>query len=387
MKKIIVLGSTGSIGTNTLRVISQFPAKFKVEALSVDSNIKLLLQQIKRFKPKAVAVKDANKAGILKRNIGQRAPRLKIYEGEDGLRELAAWKSADIVVIAISGTAALLPTLKAIESGKQIALANKEALVTAGKIITTLAKRKGVDVIPVDSEHSAIFQCLGGTRERSRLSKIYLTGSGGPLRKVPKKDFDKLSKSDILRHPKWKMGKKITIDSATLMNKGLEVIEARWLFDVDVDRIQVLIHPEAIVHSMVEFVDSSILAQLAFPDMRLPILYALTFPDRYKANLPKVDFSEVKNLSFHKPDVRRFPCLSLAYEAIKKGGVSPCVLNASNEEAVKAYLGGAIKFSRIPHIIERVLNKHENIKNPTFKDIINIDKWTKEETKKICYRF
>lgn len=387
MKKIIVLGSTGSIGTNTLRVISQFPAKFKVEALSVDSNIKLLLQQIKRFKPKAVAVKDANKARILRRSMGQKASRLKIYEGEDGLGELAAWKSADIVVIAISGTAALLPTLRAIESGKQIALANKEALVTAGKIITTLAKRKGVDIIPVDSEHSAIFQCLGGTRERSRLSKIYLTGSGGPLRKVPKKDFDKLSKKDILRHPKWKMGKKITIDSATLMNKGLEVIEAHWLFDVDVDRIQVLIHPEAIVHSMVEFVDSSILAQLAFPDMRLPILYALTFPDRYKANLPKVEFSEVKNLSFHKPDVRRFPCLSLAYEAIKKGGVSPCVLNASNEEAVKAYLEGAIKFSRIPHIIERVLNKHENIKNPTFKDIINIDKWTKEETKKICYRF
>jgi len=386
MKKITLLGSTGSIGTNALRIISQFPAEFKVEALAADSNIELLREQIKRFKPGFVAVRDVNKARQLRKDLGARNTRLKIYGGDEGIQEAAQCKSADIAVIAISGTAALLPTIKAIEAKKQIALASKEALVTAGRIITALAGKNGVDIIPVDSEHSAIFQCLDGPGSRRYLSKIYLTGSGGPLREVPKRNFDKLSRKQILKHPKWKMGKKITVDSATLMNKGLEVIEARWLFGVGSKEINVLIHPEAIVHSMVEFVDGSVLAQLALTDMKIPILYALTFPERYKTLLPKLEFSKLKNLSFHKPDTNKFPCLGLAYKAMEKDGTSPCVLNAANEEAVRAFLAGKIKFSRIPKIIEKLLSKHRNIKTPTLEDILNTDRWAKEEAKKICCR-
>ncbi|PIU41848.1 MAG: 1-deoxy-D-xylulose-5-phosphate reductoisomerase [Candidatus Omnitrophica bacterium CG07_land_8_20_14_0_80_42_15] len=384
MKKIVLLGSTGSIGTNTLDVVSRFPGKFKIDALSVDSNIDLLLRQIKQFRPKAVAVRDIKKAAILKKTASSIIKGLKIYEGDEGVEELAGRRDADIVVVAISGTAALSPILRAMGSKKRIALANKEALVSAGKIITDFAKKKKIEIIPVDSEHSAIFQCLDGKGSRSYLSKIYLTGSGGPLRNVSKKDFNKLSTKDVLNHPKWKMGKKITVDSATLMNKGLEVIEAHWLFDVEVDKIEVLIHPEAIIHSMVEFSDGAILAQLANPDMRLPILYALSFPERYKTIFPKVAFSEIRKFSFYSPDTGKFPCLSLAYRVIRDGGSSPCVLNASNEEAVKAFLSGRIKFTKIPVIIEKVLSKHKNIKNPTLTDILDKERWAKEEAKVLC---
>lgn len=387
MKRVAILGSTGSIGTNALRIISRYPKKFRVEALSADSNVKLLGEQIKRFAPRAVAVRDLDKARQLRRALGRRSRGLRIYEGEEGIWQLAEWKGSDIVLIAISGTAALIPTVKAIECKKQIALANKESLVTAGKIVMQLAKKKGVDIIPVDSEHSAIFQCLDGPKSRKYLSRIYLTGSGGSLRNVPRKDFDRLSKRDILNHPKWKMGKKITIDSATLMNKGLEVIEARWLFDAPVDNVEVLIHPEAIVHSMAEFVDGSVLAQLAFTDMRIPILYALTFPERYETSLPKVSFSAVKQLTFYKPDTRKFPCLDLAYEAIKKGSTYPCVLNASNEIAVRAFLDDKIKFSRIPKIIERVLLAHRAAKDPALEDILDVDRWAREEARSICSHF
>jgi len=384
MKKIVLLGSTGSIGTNTLDVVSRFPGKFKIDALSVDSNIDLLLRQIKQFRPKAVAVRDIKKAAILKKTASSIIKGLKIYEGDEGVEELAGRRDADIVVVTISGTAALSPILRAMGSKKRIALANKEALVSAGKIITDFAKKKKIEIIPVDSEHSAIFQCLDGKGSRSYLSKIYLTGSGGPLRNVSKKDFNKLSTKDVLNHPKWKMGKKITVDSATLMNKGLEVIEAHWLFDVEVDKIEVLIHPEAIIHSMVEFSDGAILAQLANPDMRLPILYALSFPERYKTIFPKVAFSEIRKFSFYSPDTGKFPCLSLAYRVIRDGGSSPCVLNASNEEAVKAFLSGRIKFTKIPVIIEKVLSKHKNIKNPTLTDILDKERWAKEEAKVLC---
>lgn len=386
MKKLTILGSTGSIGTNTLNIVSLYPDKFKVAALSADSNVDLLLEQIKKFRPREVAVKDRSKAALLKKRLGRRSG-LKIYESDNGICEMAAKSRADIAVIAISGTAALMPTVEAIKSGKQIALASKEALVTAGGLITDLAKRKNVKIIPVDSEHSAIFQCLDGKGAMGFLSKIYLTGSGGPLRNVLKKDFDKLSHSEILNHPKWKMGKKITVDSATLMNKGLEVIEAHWLFGVDVDNVEVIIHPEAIVHSMVEFVDGSVMAQLALPDMKLPILYALTYPERYKTDFPRADFSAIRNLTFYKADAVKFPCLRLAYEAIKKGGSYPCVLNAANEEAVRAYLKGAIKFSKIPLIIEQVLKRHKYVKAPSLEDILNIDSLTKEEVKRHCSRF
>ncbi|MDD5680338.1 MAG: 1-deoxy-D-xylulose-5-phosphate reductoisomerase [Candidatus Omnitrophica bacterium] len=379
-KKICILGSTGSIGRNALRVISDLSDRFQVCGLSAHSNIRLLAEQVNRFKPDAIAVSDESRAYELSRNL---KCRVNIFAGKDAHEELAAQKEADIILIAITGSASIRPTYAAVSHGKDIALASKEALVSAGHIITREAKRRNSVIIPVDSEHSAVFQCLAGN-DASKVRKLYITSSGGPLLNIPKRNFKNLSRRDVLNHPKWKMGKKISVDSATMMNKGLEIIEAKWLFGIDIDKIKVLIHPEAIVHSMVEFVDGSLLAQLGVTDMRLPIQHALSYPERYENSLKPLDLSKVGKLTFDKPDTVKFTSLKIAYEAAKEGGSAPCVLNASNETAVKAFLAGKVKFTDIPVIIEKVLSKHKKIEFPSLEEIEAIGRWAEEEVERFC---
>ncbi|MBI4335178.1 MAG: 1-deoxy-D-xylulose-5-phosphate reductoisomerase [Candidatus Omnitrophica bacterium] len=386
MKKIAILGSTGSIGVNTLNVISAFKDKFQVVGLSANSNLNLLKEQIDRFRPKVACLADrqacamsGDKSGLIK---GVR--RTKIVSGLDGLIEVATHPEADLVVMAIVGSASLIPLLKAIEAKKEIALASKEAMVSAGEIVVRAAGKNNVKIIPVDSEHSAIFQCLNG-RPRGELKKIYLTGTGGPLRKVSGRQFDTLTAGEVLNHPKWKMGKKISVDSATLMNKGLEVIEAKWLFSAPLEKIEVLIHPEALVHSMVEFIDASILAQVSVPDMRLPIQYALAYPERLPQKFSLyMDFMKSGRITFSRPNTRKFPCLALAYSAAREGGTHPAVLNASNEEAVMSYLEGRIKFTDIPRIVEKALSRHRGKITPDLNDILNADAWSREEVRRNC---
>ncbi len=381
-RRIAVLGSTGSIGVNTLKVASALKEEIEVVALSADSNIKLLAEQARIFKPKVISVRDSILASKIRGSVPSKT---EVLFGTDGLNEIASGNGVDIVVFAISGSSCLIPLIRAISQKKTIALANKEALVSAGSLIMRLAKEKLAPIIPIDSEHSAIFQCLEG--ERSYLKKIYLTATGGPLLNVAKNRFDKLSPRFILNHPKWEMGRKISVDSATMMNKGLEIIEAKWLFGIDENMIEVLVHPEAIVHSMVELTDGTIFAQLGVPDMRLPIQYALTYPHRFTNTAGEVNFSNL-NLSFKKPDLNKFPCLELAREALKKGGTYPAVLNASDEEAVRVYLEGKIKFSRIPYIVEKTMERHKgiNTKSPSLDDICNAQKWAREEAIKLCCR-
>ncbi|MEW6170745.1 MAG: 1-deoxy-D-xylulose-5-phosphate reductoisomerase [Candidatus Omnitrophota bacterium] len=374
MKRIAILGSTGSVGQSTLSVIRQFPDKFLVEALSTCNNATLLSEQINKFNPKnAVIVNETKK---IKNNFSN----TKIYFGKDNLKKIVIDKNIDLVVIAISGAAALIPLIEAIKHKKTIALANKESLVMAGHIVIKMAKENKVKIIPIDSEQSAIWQCLEGNNKKD-ISKIYLTASGGPLNNVSLKNFRNLSKNKILNHPRWKMGRKITVDSATLMNKGLEVIETKWLFGIDLDSINVLIHPEAIIHSMVEFCDGSLMAQLSNTDMRFPIQYALTYPERYRSNFKKLDFLKIKSLNFKKPDFKKFPCLGLAYQVARDGGSMPCVLNASNEEAVDAFLNDNLKFIHIPKVVEKILSKHKKISNPNLNEILEIDKWARHRTK------
>ena len=382
MKKITILGSTGSIGINTLKVISRYHTKFSVQALTCGSNVDLLARQAKIFRPKALGVRDMSKVKKLKEKV--KGLNARIFAGAQGIEEIARNVKADTVVMAISGNASLLPLIGAIEQKDKVLIASKEPLVSAGGIIMDLAKKKNCKIIPLDSEHNAIFQCLKG-HDIKELKNIYLTGSGGPLRLVKHSLFSRLSIKKVLAHPKWKMGKKISVDSATLMNKGLEVIEARWLFDMPLKRIKVLIHPEAIVHSMIEFVDGAFLAQLGMPDMRLPIQYALDFPRRLKSNKFNVDFSALRALTFYNPDHNRFPCLGLAYEALKRGGSAPCVLNAANEEAVGMFLKKRIGFTAIPKIIEKVMNLHKIIKSPELNDIISADKWARREASHTCH--
>ena len=381
MKKVVILGSTGSIGKNALDIISRHKDKFKVIGLTAQNNFKLLSKQADLFKVKHLAIKDDSKYKELKRSLKTR-PK-KLLKGIEGISEIASMKEADIVLIAISGTSAITPLVKAIKAKKRIALANKEAIVSAGKIIMDTARSKKVDIIPVDSEHNSIFQCIKG-EDKSEIEKIFLMGTGGPLREVPKNIFDRLKLNNILNHPVWKMGKKISVDSATMMNKGLEIIEASHLFGIDTRKIEVLFHPEAIIHAMVEFKDGNIMANLFSPDMRHPIIYALNFPERVTTKLPRVDFSKVKNISFQKPDKKKFPALEACYDAAKKGGTYPACLNSANEEAVHLYLKGKIKFTGIVKTIKKVLARHKNIKNPTLKDILYVDKWAKEEVKTLC---
>jgi len=382
-KRIAILGSTGSIGTSTLDVISRLDGEFEVTALSCESNVRLLAGQAQRFRPKIVCVGRGRQNLNLKRSLPS---GIRIVSGRDGLKEIVSRGDVDVLVLAISGMAALVPLAEAAKKKVRIALANKEALVSAGPVIAALAKKSGAEIIPVDSEHSAIFQCLDGRREF--LSKVILTASGGPLLDIGAKKFDSLARRRILDHPKWKMGRKITVDSATMMNKGLEIMEAQYLFDVAEDRIEVLIHPEAIIHSMVEFIDGSVLAQLAVPDMRIPIQYALTYPIRRYRHAGTVDFSRIGKLTFRKPDTRKFPCLKLARAAARAGGGAPAVLCAADEEAVRSYLDGRIKFSRIPEVIGKVLLRYRKTKKkrPLLGEILAAAEWAKEEARSICYQ-
>ena len=376
LKKVVILGSTGSIGISTLKVIERFPDKFKVVGLTAYNNFKLLERQIKKFSPAYVA---ANAKGVayLKGNVGGR--RIRILNVEEDLEGLVALRSVDIVVIAMRGSAALRPFLSAVRAGKIVAPANKEALVIAGDILMKEAKRHKAMIIPVDSEQSAIFQCLEG-RNRSELKKVLLTASGGALLNVPKSRFDRLSVGQILDHPRWKMGKKITVDSATLMNKGFEIIEAKVLFQLSMDQIQVVIHPEAIIHSMAEFKDGSIIAQLSITDMRLPIQYALTYPERLESGLKPTNFFEVGQFNFRKPDLKKFPSLALAIHVGHCGGTLPSVLNAADEIAVDAFLNKRIKFSDIFRIVEKIVCRHKVTTDPTLKKILEADRWARQET-------
>ncbi|MDR1774775.1 MAG: 1-deoxy-D-xylulose-5-phosphate reductoisomerase [Clostridioides sp.] len=396
MKKLSILGSTGSIGTQTLDVVRNNPDKFQVIAISANKNVDLIVEQIREFKPKYVCMQDERAYKKLKELISNNREifsidkdiiyneknfsdkdKIKILCGTEGLKEIASIDEVDIVLTAVVGMVGLVPTMAAIEKGKDIALANKETLVTAGEHVMNFAKEKGVKILPVDSEHSAVFQSLQG-ENKSSIEKIILTASGGPFRGKKRSELEKVTKNEALKHPNWSMGHKITIDSSTLMNKGLEVIEAKWLFDVPVDKIDVVVHPQSIIHSMVQFEDSSVIAQLGCPDMRLPIEYALMYPKRTKNNLERLDLAKVATLTFEKPDFDTFPCLKLAYEVLKKGYTYPTVLNAANEVLVEKFYEDKISFYDIPYYIEKVLEVHNYIKNPSIEDILEVDKWAKE---------
>jgi len=380
MKRLAVLGSTGSIGRNTLEVIRNFPEKFHVAALSAHSNTGLLSAQTKEFNPELVCVTDESKTCLGKSGVKSKA---KLFFGFSGLEEMLEDRRIDMVILAISGSSALLPLWKTLEEKKEIALANKEALVMAGPLISRMAAKKKIKIIPIDSEQSAIWQCLEG-EDRTKLNKIYLTASGGPFRGKTKAELKKINLKDALVHPRWKMGKKNTVDSATLINKGLELMEAMCLFGVGIEKIEVLIHPEAIIHSMVEFVDGAVKAQLAVPDMRIPIQYAMSYPERLAVNIEKIDFAKLKSLNFAKPDFEKFPCLRLAYEAARLSGTAPCVLNAANEISVSAFMENKLKFVAIPEIIEKVLKAHQSIKDPSLKDILDADNWAREKATELA---
>lgn len=382
MKAISILGSTGSIGVSALDVVSRYPDKFRVAALSAGSNTDLLAEQIRRHRPRIVSVIDEHRAAALRDNLGKSGPLPDVVWGEDGYKKTASVPEADIVLSAMVGAAGLLPTLQAIEAGKDIALANKETLVMAGEIVMGAALRKGVRILPVDSEHSAIFQCLEG-RRNNRIRKILLTASGGPFLHLPRERFGEITVADALNHPNWKMGKKITVDSATMMNKGLEMIEAHWLFGADMDRIEVVVHPESIVHSMVEWMDGSVLAQMGVPDMRGPIAYALSYPDRLDGVTSPVDFARSGNLTFLPPDPARFPSLRLAFEAGKRGGTAPAAMNAANEVAVARFLAGDLGFTDIPRVITECVKRHRVIDSPEIGQILEADRWARSEAGKL----
>jgi len=379
MKRIVLLGSTGSIGTSALDVIGKHRDRFRVVALAAGTNIGLLKEQILAFQPAVAAVKDGELAEKLRESLGVQGKKTSILWGSSGYEEAASLREGDLVLSAMVGAAGLVPTMAAIEAGKDIALANKETLVTAGRIVTDRVLSKGVRLIPVDSEHSAIFQCLEG-QDRDRLKRILLTASGGPFFRLPKEAFGKITPADALRHPNWVMGKKITIDSATMMNKGLEVIEARWLFDVDAGRIDVIIHPQSIIHSMVEFRDGSVLAQLGIPDMRVPISYALGYPHRLEDGRFAPDFLKTGPLEFHPPDPDRFPCLGLAFRAVREGGSLPAVLNGANEIAVEAFLSGRIAFTDIPRVIEKTMDVHGSFEPRNIGEVLDADRWSRKTT-------
>ena len=368
---VAILGSTGSIGTQTLDVIDRHSELFEVYALTAHSNIDLLVEQARIYRPEVVAIADERHYKTLREALD--GLPIKVFAGADSICQIAAMSPIDTVVTAMVGYSGLLPTVKAIEAGKKIALANKETLVVAGELVTDLALRNRVDIVPIDSEHSAIFQCLVGENENS-VEKLILTASGGAFRDTPKDDLRLATAADALRHPTWKMGAKITIDSATMMNKGFEVIEARWLFDIPIDKIEVIIHPQSIVHSMVQFCDGSIKAQLGQPDMRHPIQYALTFPDRLDAQVERANLADIHQLTFERPNYEKFRNLGLAYDALRRGGNIPCILNAANEVAVDAFLKGKIGFFAMSDIIEQTISETAFISSPTLDDYIATDR-------------
>ncbi|MGI6678536.1 MAG: 1-deoxy-D-xylulose-5-phosphate reductoisomerase [Dehalobacterium sp.] len=373
MKCISLLGSTGSIGRQTLEVVDWFPKEFSITALAAHSNVDLLAEQIKKYHPHLAVIYDENLYPALK----ERLPSFKgeILTGMEGLIAAATLPQADILFTAVSGVIGLQPTLQGIAAGKDIALANKETLVAGGSLVMPLAREHGVKIIPVDSEHSAVFQCL---EEGETIEKILLTASGGPFRTYTRGEMETVTPEMALKHPTWRMGAKITIDSATMMNKGLEVIEARWLFDIPFENISVVIHPQSVIHSMVQYQDGSILGHLGKTDMKIPIQYALTYPHRWQNHLARLDFGQLKQITFEEPDFERFPCLRLAYEAGQAGGTYPVVLNGANEVLVQEFLLGKIDFMDIPRYIEGILRKHEMIRRPTLEDILTSDRWARE---------
>ena len=380
-RSLAILGSTGSIGINTLKVVDKYPDRFKIVALSAFNNVGLLKKQIIKYRPSYVAVhsKFLNELKVCFCSL-----KIKFFDVEKEVQYLAGLKEVDTVVLAMRGAGALAPFLEAARCGKRIAPANKEAIVIAGDILMKEARKHKAEIIPIDSEQSAIFQCLDG--QKVQVKKVHLTASGGPLRNVSVKDFSKMTVNDILRHPRWQMGPKITVDSATLMNKGFEFIEAQKLFGLSFNQIDILIHPEAIVHSMVEFIDGSFLAQLAVTDMRLPIQYALTYPERLDTGLKTLDLIKIKSLNFQAPDWKKFPALELALEVAQKGGTFPSVLNAADEEVVDVFLNGKIGFTSIYKVIEKVVRRHKIYKHPSLDDIYAADRWAREEVRSILWQ-
>ncbi len=381
MKTIAVLGSTGSVGVTTLDVVSRFGDRFRVAAMAAGRNVKLLAEQVRRFRPELVSVADGEAAGQLKELLGSH--KVEITTGLEGATAVATWPQAQLVVSALVGALGLRPTLRAIEAGKDIAFANKEVLVVAGEVVTRAAQANGVKLLPVDSEHNALFQCLEG-RKRSAVKRIILTASGGPFRTWPRERFDQISVADALKHPTWQMGAKITIDSATLMNKGLEVIEARWLFGLGASQISVIIHPQSIIHSMVEMIDGSVLAEMAIPDMAIPVAYALAFPERLPMDhLRALSLADSGALTFEQPDLTRFPCLRLAYQALETGGTMPACLNAANEELVAGFLARKIRFLEIPRHIETVMRRHHGGPARSLEDVLETDSWARAATREL----
>lgn len=380
MKKITILGSTGFIGASALKVIEANPDEYKAVALAAGDNVDLLFEQIKIFQPFAAAVSREDLANTLKERL-KGYSKTEVLFGAKGLSGLAALNEADTVISAMSGASGLIPTWEAINAGKEIALANKETMVMAGPIIMDLAKRKNISILPIDSEHSAIFQSLQGHRKED-LKRVILTASGGPFRNLSLEEMKNVTPALALKHPNWNMGKKITIDSATLMNKGLEAIEARWLFDLAMDQIDILVHPESIIHSMVEYIDGSVIAQLGIPDMITPISYALSYPRHIKTNLPALKLEEVGSLTFDKPDMERFRCLALALQAIEAGGSMPAVMNGANEIAVESFLNGRIGFLQIPVLIEKTIKAHTPFQPDGIEAIMEADAWARRTAKK-----
>jgi 1-deoxy-D-xylulose-5-phosphate reductoisomerase len=376
MKNVVLLGSTGSIGTSTLKIVEDLPDRLRLVGLAAGNNVTLLGEQATRHQPEAVCVHSAGHVEALRRLVPHGT---QICSGPEGLIQLATLPSADIVLIAIVGTAGLRPALAAIRAGKDIAVASKEILVMAGEAVMTEARKHGVRVLAVDSEHSAIFQCLDG-KPASSVRQLWLTASGGPFRTTPREEFPGITVQRALKHPCWVMGRKITIDSATLFNKGLEMIEARWLFEIEMARVQVVVHPQSIVHSMVEFVDGSLLAQLSTPDMCLPIQYALTYPDRVSSERVQTNLARLGSLTFEEPDVERFPALTLARRAGELGGTLPAVLNAANEVAVEAFCNGKITFPEISEAVAHVMDRHNWIHPATLEQIFEADAWARAET-------
>jgi 1-deoxy-D-xylulose-5-phosphate reductoisomerase len=383
MKKLSILGSTGSIGQQTLEVVSLYPDQFEVVALAAGSNLALMEEQVRRFSPRLVSLETKDAADQLALRLKDHPVPLQVEWGRQGLLAVATHPESNLILSAVVGAVGLPPTLEAIRAGKDIALANKEAMVMAGELIMGEAARKGVQILPVDSEHSAIFQCLEGRRKED-LRRVILTASGGPFRNLPSEQFSEITPERALNHPSWSMGRKITIDSSTLMNKGLEVIEAKWLFDLHIDQIDVLVHPQCVIHSMVEFVDGSVLAQLAITDMQVPILYALSYPHRLPSQRGALDFSKLSPLTFEELDVERFPCFAYACEAARVGGSMPAVLNAANEKAVSLFLKKKISYTAIPLLIRRALDSHKPGPVKDLEDILEIDRKVRQQMAVEC---
>lgn len=381
MKRLTILGSTGSIGANAVKVVENHPESYRVVGLAAGRNIELLAAQIERFQPAAVAISDERQAGALRSRLGQRT-RTRVYSGVEGFIRVATLDEADAVLSAVTGSAGLVPTYAAIQAGKEIALANKETMVMAGSLVMEEARKRNVPILPVDSEHSAILQSLQG-HPREDVKRVILTASGGPFRDLPLETLGSVTPEQALKHPNWNMGRKITIDSATLMNKGLEVIEARWLFGLSMDQIAVLVHPQSVVHSMVEYRDGSIMAQLGIPDMMTPISYALSYPRHAETFLPSLKLEEVGALTFDLPDREKFKCLDLAFEAGHTGGSMPAVLNAANEEAVELFLEGRIGFLDIPVLIRKTMEAHQPFSIDSIEKVMEADTWARQEARQV----